>query len=528
MSSQNSRVSPNLKVSIPSSRLNLHLDLITPTPEDSIQLQSEQITSINEQLANLNKLQQEIKQEEEIEKEKEREKIATQLQTTFQTAFREGLSAQSKAQVTDKIYSLTTQKRQISTGLRRKISSDIRKMETINRNLTESLTSARTVFDQISFNKDKDELDELRDRVKELKEIFQPSGSASSRALGSRKQTITKAFSATSAKQFDIKQKQIYHIVKTFNQSTESFKEHLRSIFKTDVHTYVEDPFKTLLTPTTESLTEINVRLRVGLYLYILNIKTTPNGRTKMHKIELVCSKDSVPYYTITLQREDDISRTVVKSKFMMVVKITGEFGKGYNNLHITQVVTNTDPNECNESDRNICDPHITINTNTGIAVHLYLDTSTYSFYLSSMFQAIEDYGIDQNKIVGLSDLLARNLKHLENLKTLEKQFEETTAVREKTVERGRKRKFEGGSTNKILKIKEQIKIIRGKYKTTKLDKYLIQIDKLKEKIEQLKLKDKKNKIKEQIKEVKALHKLNPKKAYVNKMIKLKEKLNNM
>ena len=85
-----------------------------------------------------------------------------------------------------------------------------------------------------------------------------------------------------------------------------------------------------------------------------------------------------------------------------------------------------------------------------------------------------------------------------------------------------------GGSTNKILKIKEQIKIIRGKYKTTKLDKYLIQIDKLKEKIEQLKLKDKKNKIKEQIKEVKALHKLNPKKAYVNKIIKLKEKLNNM
>ena len=301
MSSQNSRVSPNLKVSIPSSILNLHLNLITPTPEDSIQLQSEQITSINEQLANLNKLQQEIKQEEEIEKEKEREKIATQLQTKFQTAFREGLSAQSKAQVTDKIYSLTTQKRQISKDLRRKISSDIRKMETINRNLTESLTSARTVFDQISFNKDKDELDELRDRVKELKEIFQPSGSASSRALGSRKQTITKAFSATSAKQFDIKQKQIYHIVKTFNQSTESFKEHLRSIFKTDVHTYVEDPFKTLLTPTTESLTEINVRLPVGVYLYILNIKTTPNGRTKMHKIELVCSKDSVPFYTITL-----------------------------------------------------------------------------------------------------------------------------------------------------------------------------------------------------------------------------------
>ena len=55
-----------------------------------------------------------------------------------------------------------------------------------------------------------------------------------------------------------------------------------------------------------------------------------------------------------------------------------------------------------------------------------------------------------------------------------------------------------------------------------------ISIDKLKEKIEQLKLKDKKNKIKEQIKEVKALHKLNPKKAYVNKMIKLKEKLSNM
>jgi len=489
MSFQNSMVSPDLKVIIPPSRHLLHLDLITPTHQDSIQLQSEQITSINQQLANLNELQEKIKQEEEeIEIEKERKKIAAQLQREFQTGFREGLSAQSKAQVTDKIKSLIIQKRQISTVLRRKINSDIRKMETINNNITESLTSAEKVFNQISLNKDKEE---LRDRVEELKKIFQPSGSASSSALGSRKQTITKAFSARSAKQFNMKQKQIDHIVKTFVQSTEHFEEHLKRIISSGLHdsityiTYVEEAFTKLLTQTPESLTEIkDKKFKVESYLYVLNIRTTLNDMKKMHKIELVCFNDSrVPCYTITLQREDDI-RTVDKSRFMMIVKIQGASGKGYNNLHITQVVPNTDPNKCNESDRSICDPHITINTETGTA-HLYLDTSTDSFYLSSMLQAIEDYGIDKDKIVGLRDLLARNLEYLEKLKTLEKNFEETMAVGEKTV--GLKRKSKGGSTNKILKIKEQIKIIRGKYKTTKLDKYLIQIDKLKEKIEQLK-----------------------------------------
>ena len=150
--------------------------------------------------------------------------------------------------------------------------------------------------------------------------------------------------------------------------------------------------------------------------------------------------------------------------------------------------------------------------------VRIYFKCSEKYFNLPAMLKKFGEYIAKPHEttIEMLRSMNAEHVKQLENV--LDKEMGKREAKRIKN----------GGSTNKILKIKEQIKIIKAKYKTTKLDKYLIQFDKLKEKIEQLKLKEKKNKIKEQIKEVKALHKLNPKKAYVNKIIKLKEKLNNM
>jgi hypothetical protein len=228
-------------------------------------------------------------------------------------------------------------------------------------------------------------------------------------------------------------------------------------------------------------------------------------------KIELICNlKDPHnPVFQCAFYRSKD------GKSLMFIVKITGR--PGFKNAHITLVLpirSRWDPRI------NTASPHMTFTHKTPEEpeVRIYFDCSEKCFYLGSMLTKFGEY-IDNpdNTMIGLlKSMHAEHIKHLQNVLDRER-------------ERGKRRPVgTGGSTNKILKIKEQIKIIRGKYKTTKLDKYLIQIDKLKEKIEQLKLKDKKNKIKEQIKEVKALHKLNPKKAYVNKIIKLKEKLNNM
>jgi len=85
-----------------------------------------------------------------------------------------------------------------------------------------------------------------------------------------------------------------------------------------------------------------------------------------------------------------------------------------------------------------------------------------------------------------------------------------------------------GGSINKIQLIKEQIKIIKDKYKNTKLDKYLIQIDNLKHKIILQTFTDKLLKIKEQIKNYKTEMKANPNKKdkYIKNIDKLVEKFN--
>ena len=85
-----------------------------------------------------------------------------------------------------------------------------------------------------------------------------------------------------------------------------------------------------------------------------------------------------------------------------------------------------------------------------------------------------------------------------------------------------------GGSINKIQQIKEQIKIIKDKYKNTKLDKYLIQIDNLKHKIILQTFTDKLLKIKEKIKDYKTEMKANPnkKEKYIKHINKLVEKFN--
>jgi hypothetical protein len=85
-----------------------------------------------------------------------------------------------------------------------------------------------------------------------------------------------------------------------------------------------------------------------------------------------------------------------------------------------------------------------------------------------------------------------------------------------------------GGSINKIQLIKEQIKIIKDKYKNTKLDKYLIQIDNLKHKIILQTFTDKLLKIKEQIKNYKTEMKANPNKKdkYIKNIDKLVERFN--
>jgi len=235
------------------------------------------------------------------------------------------------------------------------------------------------------------------------------------------------------------------------------------------------------------------------------------------NKIELRCNLQRLrnPVYECALYKNED-NRSV-----LFVVKITGK-QPGFSNVHITQVLPIFRQTPSN--------PHITF-THNKPEKRLYIDCSSGTFSLHQMLENLDVYIMNPNQTtIGL--FLSMNNEYIKELyiklskkkKEKEKEKDRYTPYQPRGSRTGRG----GGSTNKILKIKEQIKIIRGKYKTTKLDKYLIQIDKLKEKIEQLKLKDKKNKIKEQIKEVKALHKLNPKKAYVNKMIKLKEKLNNM
>ena len=251
-------------------------------------------------------------------------------------------------------------------------------------------------------------------------------------------------------------------------------------------------------------------------------------------KIELRCNLDDKgsgingPMYECAFYISQEYNT------LLLVAKITGT--PRFRNIHITQVYPLFD-RDANES---YASPHITFaSPGTEPEQRLYIDSDTKGFSLFQVLTNVNTYIENPHQTTKglfllmnsqyIQELYSSLEQNKEEIDSIESKFQEMERLERERQERLRQeRERLGGSTNKILKIKEQIKIIRGKYKTTKLDKYLIQIDKLKEKIEQLKLKDKKNKIKEQIKEVKALHKLNPKKAYVNKMIKLKEKLNNM
>ena len=281
-----------------------------------------------------------------------------------------------------------------------------------------------------------------------------------------------------------------------------------------DIRSYIEDAFRQLYP------NGYNILNRIPC----IRIQSIPiQGHTcelfltiSQDKIELICNLEGThdPVYQCAFYRSAD------GKSLLFIAKITGN--PGFRNAHITLVLpirSRWDPRI------NTANPHMTF-AHKKPEVRIYFNCSVKAFSLHRMLTKFGEYIAKPSKttIQLFRSMHDEHIEHLKNMLEIEKERK-----REKR-EEGKRRRLgtDGGSTNKILKIKEQIKIIKAKYKTTKLDKYLIQIDKLKEKIEQLKLKEKKNKIKEQIKEVKALHKLNPKKAYVNKMIKLKEKLNNM
>lgn len=288
-----------------------------------------------------------------------------------------------------------------------------------------------------------------------------------------------------------------------FTDSTHLYKRYIQSIFS-------DFPDRGILAKIEKAFEHLDQNEYINPGCCIPCVKTTKTvqetkcdfflGITRK-KIELRCIlyNPHNPVYECALYiNENNTSK-------LFVVKITGK--PRFRNVHITQVLPITPQTPSN--------PHITFaHTGTDHEKRLYIDCSSRTFTIHQMLNHLGIYISDPYSTT-VSRFISMNNQYIKELYI--------KLRKNKTY-----KPITGGSTNKILKIKEQIKIIKAKYKTTKLDKYLIQIDKLKEKIEQLKLKDKKNKIKEQIKEVKALHKLNPKKAYVNKMIKLKEKLNNM
>ena len=120
----------------------------------------------------------------------------------------------------------------------------------------------------------------------------------------------------------------------------------------------------------------------------------------------------------ITLLRVD----TPRNKYFKMFAAIKGNGHMGFGNLHITQVVPAPLPGNFDESvlsDAQISEPHMTINSsvNSRKKTYLYFGTQSTAFDLASLFQIIEDYGINQNRIVGLQQLFKQNQEYIEDLK---------------------------------------------------------------------------------------------------------------
>lgn len=349
------------------------------------------------------------------------------------------------------------------------------------------------------------------DNTKDEQIVFEHKLELLKVVFNSYPQPLATRQSISSSTRSDLKESQfrrdgknnLFTIKLIFDDSTHLYKRYIQSIFS-------DFPDRDILAKIGQAFEHLDLNKNISRFCFIPCKKTTTTVQGKVcdfflgitqKKIELRCNLKHPhnPVYECALyMNENNTSK-------LFVVKITGQ--PRFRNVHITQVLPITLQTPSN--------PHITFaHTGTDPEKRLYIDCSSRTFTIHQMLNYLGIYIRDPySTMVGL--FISMNNQYIKELYI--------KLRKNKTY-----KPITGGSTNKILKIKEQIKIIRGKYKTTKLDKYLIQIDKLKEKIEQLKLKEKKNKIKEQIKEVKALHKLNPKKAYVNKMIKLKEKLNNM
>jgi hypothetical protein len=347
------------------------------------------------------------------------------------------------------------------------------------------------------------------DNTKDEKIIFNDKLELLKGIFNSYPQPLATRHSISSSTRSDLQEGQFrrdgknnpFTIKHIFTDSTYLYKRYIQSIFSDfpDIFAKIEQAFKHL--DENEYITPV---------CFIPCIKTTKTVQEKECDFFLGITKKKIELRCILYNPRNPVYECALyinqnNTSKLFVVKITGK--PRFRNVHITQVFPITPQTPSN--------PHITFaHTDTDPEKRLYIDCSSRTFTIHQMLNYLGIYIRDPHSTM-VSRFISINNQYIKELYIklrTNKTYKPIT----------------GGSTNKILKIKEQIKIIRGKYKTTKLDKYLIQIDKLKEKIEQLKLKDKKNKIKEQIKEVKALHKLNPKKAYVNKMIKLKEKLGNM
>ena len=556
----------DLSINIPPIELNglaLYLDMITPTWEDSIKAQIQQLEASIQQENDLEQNIKHIKQLNIPQQPAEHQTI-NELQRELQQSFTQGITQRIYKQTEEKIKKVKETKSEIKAKLVQEIESEISKMQKMNANITKGLDSANEMFREIhKLCADSPELKEkLQERVNLMKDIFKvsaarpsaarfsaarPSAAGPSAAIALRRnQTLSRYFTDKITTKVTVRQIQSdkykltpRNIFETFKKSIDSYQEYLQNKFNSNLD-IINTAFTNLLLlkDSTENLTtqRLDVYDTDSEYTYKLEIGCTEERERSQttNRIKLMCYKPrNEQHCEITLLRVD----TSINKYFKMFAAIKGNGRMGFGNLHITQVVPAPLPLPYNFDksllpDAQISEPHMTINSSVKLRekTYLYFGTQSTAFDLASLFQIIEDYGINQNRIVGLQQLFKQNQEYIEDLKEKLEYIEDLKEKLQKVKTRGvgSKSKRGGGSTNKILKIKEQIKIIKAKYKTTKLDKYLIQIDKLKEKIEQLKLKDKKNKIKEQIKELKTLHKLNPKKAYVNKMIKLKEKLSNM
>ena len=193
-------------------------------------------------------------------------------------------------------------------------------------------------------------------------------------------------------------------------------------------------------------------------------------------KIELRCiledqvSGKTSPVYECSYYMSND------DKSLLFVAKITGK--PSFRNIHITQVY----PLINRDSNKSFASPHITFaHTGTDPEERLYIDynNNTQGFSLSQVLGFVDNYIQDPDKTTK-SLFLSMNSEYIEELETLlknnkekiqeiERSFKEKEmqlkAKQDKLLGKKKQKINGGGSTNKILKIKEQIKIIRGKYK---------------------------------------------------------------